>query len=140
MSKHTFKIKRLAPLVAVLGMMLVLVNGCYMPHTGRGALVGGLTGATIGAHIGPNNFEHALVGAGLGLFMGSVIGNIVDRNQGYYPEQPYYGYNNQPQYGGRYTPATQTSTQTQTVQKPAQYKKYKWIKATDGKYYKVVDE
>ena len=135
MSKNIFKIKRLASLAAVLGMMLVLVNGCYMPHTGRGALVGGLTGATIGAHIGPRNFEHALVGAGVGLFMGTVIGNMVDRQQGYYPAQPNYGYYNQPKYG-RYS-QTSTQSSTRTGQKPV---KYKWIKATDGKYYKVVDE
>jgi hypothetical protein len=52
-------------------------------HTGRGAALGGLTGAVAGAAIGENNGDAvpgAIIGGALGLITGAAIGNSVDQD------------------------------------------------------------
>jgi hypothetical protein len=53
-------------------------------HTGRGAVIGGATGALAGAAIGEHNgetAEGALIGAGVGLLAGALLGNSMDQEE-----------------------------------------------------------
>jgi hypothetical protein len=69
--------------VFALGILLLLVAGCYSPYAAdRGALVGGVGGAGVGALVG-NAVGHpavgALVGAGVGAASGAAIGSSIDQ-------------------------------------------------------------
>jgi len=93
--------------VVILGVLLLLVSGCYygrgLTYAEGGTLMGALYGAGLGAAIGSAS-GHAGEGAGIGALAGSLIGGVI----GYGTENSYrYGYSdryNDPYYGGNYDP------------------------------------
>ncbi len=79
-------------IVVVLGVLSLLVSGCYygrgLTYAEGGTLMGALYGAGLGAAIGSAT-GHAGEGAGIGALAGSLIGGAI----GYGMEGPYrYGY------------------------------------------------
>lgn len=67
------KITKIASIVLAASLML---TGCNMSNTGKGAIIGGGSGAAVGAGVG------ALIGKGKGAAIGAAIGTVVGTTAG----------------------------------------------------------
>jgi uncharacterized protein YcfJ len=120
-----------ALIIALIVVMVGALWGCApnprYRYTTTGATVGAASGAAIGGLFGPEDLRgtNALVGAGAGLFLGTVVGNMMDRaeweREGYYyePERTY-----RQDEAGNYVRAEPRK---------------KYVLGEDGYYYEVVE-
>lgn len=73
--------------VIALTLTLFILAGCQSTKAQNGAMLGTLTGATIGALTFNNKNDGAAIGAGAGLLVGYLVGNEMEKMDGYDKQQ-----------------------------------------------------
>ena len=62
-------------------VVAVLLSGCEMNNTGKGAAIGAATGAVLGKATGNHKDKRLAIGAAVGAIAGAAIGNYMDKQE-----------------------------------------------------------